>query len=672
MRRLPWLVLAALLTSTGCGVDLTTPDDPGGVSGDDDDDDDDGVVPTPPPSSKWTWANPHVSANSLFGVAFADASLGLAVGDLSLLRTTDGGASWESLPPPLDFLDGVAFVSPTRALAWGFNLATDTQPYSPSAAVSDDAGLTWTLHAYPALPGLMIFDVAVDGLDAVAIGIQEGDAANPDVQSAVLLSRDGGETWEDVSPVESTWLSGVDLHGERIRIVGGDQVLLSDDLGATWDVAPPIAGAELVEVDFRDDLVGLAVGYGQDVWKTLDGGTSWTPVHDGGAAPLLRSVRWLDATHVIATGWYDTAIASADGGASWSPVAPPSSAWLAATASSGSTVWMVGTRGRIFRSNDWGLSWQEQTSGFSASFARAAFPDALHGFAVGELGGIVRTADGGATWQLSLAQYHVYAEATPNPSFGMNTLRGVFFLDANRGWAVGDPVRTPQGAVLAPAVILHTLDGGNTWQLQNSGVQTSLQSVGFASQLIGWAVGYNVLLRTNNGGGTWISVPPPDGLPGWDPLTDIAVISETEAWVCGWNVLYHTTDGGLTWQRVPKQVGLLSGIRFSDALHGIASGSAPSLQTGFEVTSDGGVTWTTVEVPFAQNLATAVAMDDENKFGFAALHGGEILRTADGGLTWERDVSLTHNNLFDIRRTDSGFVAVGEFGSILIRPPELE
>src|SRR5207237_10711756 len=67
---------------------------------------------------------------------------------------------------------------------------------------------------------------------------------------------------------------------------------------------------------------------------------------------------------------------------------------------------------------------------------------------------------------------------TPQTSGTTAHLRGVRFLNVQRGWAVGDG-----------GLILTTSDGGNTWTPEPSGVTTELRSVSFDSSGIGYAVG---------------------------------------------------------------------------------------------------------------------------------------------------------------------------------------
>ena len=99
---------------------------------------------------------------------------------------------------------------------------------------------------------------------------------------------------------------------------------------------------------------------------------------------------------------------------------------------------------------------------------------------MGGNGTILATADGGASWQ-------------PQTSNTTERLWSVGFVDAQRGWAVGE-----NGTILA------TADGGASWQPQTSNTTKRLPSVGFVDAQRGWAVGGNgTILATADGGANW-------------------------------------------------------------------------------------------------------------------------------------------------------------------------
>ena len=93
--------------------------------------------------------------------------------------------------------------------------------------------------------------------------------------------------------------------------------------------------------------------------------------------------------------------------------------------------------------------------------------DNSRGWAVGANGSILKTEDGGATWNLQ-------ASGTTASLYAVN------FLDLDHGWVVG-----------ASGTVLMTDDGGTTWIQEDSGTTSSLRSVFFVDQTIGYAVGSN-------------------------------------------------------------------------------------------------------------------------------------------------------------------------------------
>jgi hypothetical protein len=103
------------------------------------------------------------------------------------------------------------------------------------------------------------------------------------------------------------------------------------------------------------------------------------------------------------------------------------------------TLGFVGTStGKIFRTEDAGLTWTLQNSGITAQLERFFFVDDQLGFAVAAQY-ILRSTDGGSTW-----------EQLPTPE--LVNIKDLHFWDALNGIGVG-----------AVGVILRTVDGGDTW-----------------------------------------------------------------------------------------------------------------------------------------------------------------------------------------------------------------
>lgn len=155
---------------------------------------------------------------------------------------------------------------------------------------------------------------------------------------------------------------------------------------------------------------------------------------------------------------------------------------------------------------------------------RVAFVNDLVGWAVGELGTIQATKDGGATWKLQ-----------PVPT--QKLLYDVTALDAKQAWIAG-----------AGGLVLRTVDGGQTWREQLTNVTTSLRAIHFIDAQRGWAVGTDgTIITTNNGGSRWQK----QSAPASHQLNDICFVNQREGWIAGERgLLLHTTDDGATWTQV--------------------------------------------------------------------------------------------------------------------------
>ena len=164
-----------------------------------------------------------------------------------------------------------------------------------------------------------------------------------------------------------------------------------------------------------------------------------------------------------------------------------------------------------------GAARSTQGSGGAADLYGVAFSDATHGWAVGDAGAVLATADGGATWSKQSSG------TTANP-------RAVAFSDATHGWAVGFG-----GAILA------TTDGGGAWSTQTSGSGGKLRAVAFSDATHGWAVGFGgAILATTDGGANWIAQTSGSSAN----LLAVTFIDATHGWAVGGGAIFATTDAG--------------------------------------------------------------------------------------------------------------------------------
>lgn len=266
--------------------------------------------------------------------------------------------------------------------------------------------------------------------------------------------------WRDVldipaqlSPLAShALLNGLARAGERTVAVGQrGHIVYSDDAGKTWQQAQVPVSSDLVAVCFPTATDGWAVGHDGVVLRTRDGGQSWSTQLDG---------RRLGKAMVE---YYTRAAASSD------------------------------DRDRANRLVDEARRFEAQ--GAENPFLDVWFRDASNGYVVGAFGLVLRTGDGGASWEPLL-------HAADNPkALHLYAVRGVgadVYIAGEQGLvlklAAGDErfraLALPYkgtlfgvaGGANGQAVVVHGLrgtvlrstDAGRNWQAVPTGVQVGL------------------------------------------------------------------------------------------------------------------------------------------------------------------------------------------------------
>ena len=219
-------------------------------------------------------------------------------------------------------------------------------------------------------------------------------------------------------------------------------------------------------------------------------------------------------------------------------------------------------------------------------------------------------------------------------------------------WSDGKrQVRRPASLVcllLVACCSLHEAQatGRGVWKKQSSGTMAWLRAVQFLDAQRGWAVGgRSTLLLTTDGGKSWTAArrrPVEDAL-----LRDVHFTDAQTGWlVCERNIyqlrtedekrsfLLKTTDGGETWTRVEVMAAEADGgarlirVVFADGERGWVFGEMGALFA----TENGGETWTRQRVPTRHLLLGGAFLSREQ--GWLVGAGTTFLQTPDGGETW--------------------------------------
>ncbi|WP_433740716.1 WD40/YVTN/BNR-like repeat-containing protein [Pseudomonas putida] len=195
--------------------------------------------------------------------------------------------------------------------------------------------------------------------------------------------------------------------GKRLVAVGDrGHILYSDDQGTTWTQAKVPTRQLLTSVFFVDDKHGWAVGHDAQILASEDGGVTWTKQFEDlkRESPLL-DVWFQDASNGFAVGAYGALMATTDGGKHWEDVSDrldneDQYHLNAITAVKDAGLFIVGEQGSMFRSADWGQTWEKLEGPYEGSLfgvIGTAQPNTL--LAYGLRGNLFRSTDFGSTWE---------------------------------------------------------------------------------------------------------------------------------------------------------------------------------------------------------------------------------------------------------------------------------
>ena len=285
------------------------------------------------------------------------------------------------------------------------------------------------------------------------------------------------------------------------------------------------------------------------------------------------------------------------------------------------------------------VGWFAQVSNSTGQLNGVFFDrDGRHGWAVGDGGEILATADAGENW----------ARQVSNTLFNLNS---VWFTDADSGWAVGNS-----------GMALHTMDGGANWTPMPTGASENLTDVFFAYPDTGWAVGSSgAILRTFDWGATWTKQNPTSFI-----LHSVSFAGTLRGWAVGDNgTLLGTIDRGLTWTIEPPVTSLsLRGVARRDEFVAFAAGQQGVVPRTRNVA--GLPVWELQNTGASNQLEGVFAPADTTVFAVGFNGSGLVLRSGDAGVTWLPQSVPVPTTLRDVYFVDQlrGW-AVGDNGRIV-------
>jgi photosystem II stability/assembly factor-like uncharacterized protein len=254
--------------------------------------------------------------------------------------------------------------------------------------------------------------------------------------------------------------------------------------GVNWS---SLSGGNLTGIFFINDLTGWVVGYPGYIGKTTNGG-SFTQ-QPTGVVDRLNDVFFINDN----TGWVvggdfslEKIFKTTNGGTNWTPqTSGTANKMFSVYFINDNTGWSVGgpSSPKIIKTTNGGDNWLLQSTTVNTPLYSVMFADENTGWAVaGYLGGetIIKTSNGGANW---------FSQTSNDTRY----LRECYVISQTKAIAVG------QGGK-----VIMTTNGGDNWTVQVTGSSVELWSIDFVNDTVGYAIGNNVVLKTTNGGITFV------------------------------------------------------------------------------------------------------------------------------------------------------------------------
>jgi photosystem II stability/assembly factor-like uncharacterized protein len=552
--------------------------------------------------SGWLWGSPAPQAQTLSAVEFS-GPVGFASGDFgTLIRSGDGGRSWTGVGTGLtESLTHLRMLGPNIVIVGG----------TCALRRSDDSGATfrrlpWTASDESCSGGIAALDFPSSGVGYLALG-----------NGNVVRSGDAGRTWSRRTAVPDTSVSGVpgigptdidfvtDATGYVTTNAG--EAFQTDDGGTTWRTILGLPFT-LRSISFPAPAVGYVAGDAPAVFKTTDGGASWAESDlpaDIGALSEIRCVT-VDICEGVSS-FGDRLVRTVDGGGTWDSVSPTTAPLKAVALPDPNQVVAVGQDGATVVSGPGGFT--PIGGALPGQFDAISAISSSTAFAFGRGGSLARTTNGGVTW-------------TETDAATSDDVRDISFLTANRGYVLdtsGQLLLTENGGgsyeildtgtadrplavqavdskhvlLVGPAGVWRSTDG----RTFRANAQTDVRKAPlFDADRVGKTVvayGPEHIFLSRNGGASFRRISRPDKKTRIDIIDLVGPRSAYLLDARGY--LWRTDTTGRHWRELPglgTEIGY--GMSFADSKHG----------------------W--VAVP-----------------EFGAANDGWVMRTADGGRTWE-------------------------------------
>lgn len=515
-------------------------------------------------------------------VHFIDSDIGFIAGSKStVLKTNDGGNSWENISPDGDqtildiyfFNESVGIITKSGSLwktydgglTWNLlditgdlndphhmHFVNDSLGFfcceynnGNKYYISNDAGESWTYDTIFGFDNLSIRAIRFLNPDTGFVSSYSHNDNN-----LILKTINGGTSWYIVNEHYSIDAHTIYFCNDTIGITVGQEYYWNRffrtiDGGETWDIVDPACGAiHLNSFAFDNSGNGFCIGDRGFINKSNDWGAAWVCSSENEFRRGLTTCNQVIDDSTILIGMYGygggvstgTVYKSTDSGESWSIYLNlwPVSDMHFVNNDTGYVTCDV-FYGEVYKTVNNGSTWQTLIiDEWDLTTKCVHFINEEIGFVGGDGNGsckLFKTVDGGLTWY----------EVLGSPQ--------LFYDDEFDFTFITDSIGIAVGPVYPYRYLLRTFDQGETWIRDTISIEAYLKKVEFFDDSTGFILcRYNHILKSINQGADWYEVE--TGIEGSPHFTDIDFITENVGYITVSNheyTLIKTIDGGETW-----------------------------------------------------------------------------------------------------------------------------
>ncbi len=536
--------------------------------------------------SQWELQMPKPAASNLIDVAVLSPTVAVVIGPEKIFRTTDAGETYLPVEvnhsgsfssvyatdnPEVAWLAtglGQVFRSTNAGEDWVEVKGADEIDYSSFYALNDS-------NAWISEPNRFMFvttdagnhwDTITTGLDygfekflfindTVAFAIPLISNTRKDISSVLLRTVNGGVQWDTIV-VNGSGIKLLESYKEStVWYADKNKLYTSNDAGNTWaetdlPVHSDVGNISLSAISSNEFSVLLH--YSGDwatfstIFSTQDGGANWEKeyaAHYSGMWPPPYDPAYF---YTIENNF---GISYAVGGYSHILVKKENNDWIMKSKNilgelrsmsfiDANTGFGVGYGPYLLKTVDGGKTWESPDTlpNLSQNNFKVWFSDLTTGFVLDFEGGLFKTTNGGNTWRNVLSDSGKYSD--------------FFFVNKNLGWLLK-----------IDGTLYKTTNAGESWSksitLEPAGHEW--MTLFFKNQHMGFAT-YNLnnisqeaggIVKIEDGTITAIS-----GIEHLETVFNITCSNNETLWAaCSKGLIYKSTDNGVTWQAVDQLFG---------------------------------------------------------------------------------------------------------------------